>query len=92
MLRSRDVTINKGRDNENNPSSSKSNTEKQKEKQKEKDVQKIVSNKGEVSKEVKQPTPIDVDKGVSSFNLKSDLSKINISIPFKGLLINNEYR
>ena len=36
--------------------------------------------------------PIELDIAVSSFNLHSELSKINISIPFSELLRNNEYR
>ena len=35
--------------------------------------------------------PIDVDRPISSFNLRSELSKINIYIPFNELLRNNEY-
>ena len=58
-------------------------------KEKENYVQKIVSNKGEVSKEVKHPIPIDVDRTISSFNLQNELSKIKISIPFNELLRNN---
>ena len=52
------MIINKGRSNANQPSSSQTNTKKQKEN----DVQKIVSNKGGVSKEVRQLVPIDVDR------------------------------
>ena len=45
-----------------------------------------------MSKEIRQQIPIDVDRVTSSFNLQSELSKINISIPFSELLRNNEYR
>ena len=51
-----------------------------------------MSNTGGISKEIRQPIPIDVDRGVSSFNMQNELSKIKISIPFNKLLRNNEYR
>ena len=48
--------------------------------------------KKEMSKEIRQQAPLDVDTTFSSFNLQSELSKINISIPFNELLRNNYYR
>ena len=79
-LRSRDVVINKGSTNSNHPSSSQPNTEKQ------------IENKKEISKEVRPPIPVDVDRETLSFNLQYELFNINISIPFNELLRNNEYR
>ena len=45
-----------------------------------------------MSKEVRQPVLVVVDRAISYFNLQSEPSKINISIPFNELLRNNEYR
>ena len=36
--------------------------------------------------------PVDVEKVNSIFNLQNELSKMKISVPFNGLLGNNEYR
>ena len=52
----------------------------------------ISSNKGEISKEVTQPIPFDVNSTTSSFNLQYELLKMKISIPFNDLFKNNEYR
>ena len=71
QLRNRDVTINKGRLNENQHSSSQHNTDKKKEKQKEQIVYKEHANEVEKTKEAKQPALIDVEKTVSTFNLKT---------------------
>ena len=71
QLRNRYVTVNKGRLNPNQPSSSQENTDKKKEKQKEQIVYKEPVNKVEKTKEVKQPTLIDVEKTVSTFNLQT---------------------
>ena len=49
-LRNRDITVNKGRFNQNNPSSSQQNTEKKNEKQKEPIVYKESANKTEKNK------------------------------------------
>ena len=68
-LRNRDVTIDKRRFNQNQPSSSQHNTKKRNEKQKEHVVDKERENKIEKTKEVKQPTLVDVEKAVSTFNL-----------------------
>ena len=54
--------MNKGRLNQNQPSSSQQNTEKRTEKQKEPRVYKELENKIEKTKEVKQPVLIDVEK------------------------------
>ena len=45
-----------------------------------------------MSKEVRKPIPIDVDRATSSFNLQYELFKRNISIPFNELLRNSEQR
>ena len=87
-LRSRDLVINKGRRNQNQPSTSKTNQEKEKDT----NVHKNSENTEQKSKENKHPMPIDEEKPISSFNLQDELEKINISIPFKELLRNNEYR
>ena len=91
ILRNRDVTVNKGRFNQNQPSSSQQNTEKRSEKQKEPIVYKQSENKIEKTKEVKQPTLVDVEKDVSTFNLQIELSKLKFPIPFNELLRNREY-
>ena len=49
-------------------------------------------NKIEKTKEVKQPTLVDVEKVVSTFNLHIELSKLKFYIPFNELLRNREYR
>ena len=67
-LRNRDVIVNKGRFNKNQPSSSQQNIEKRSEKQKEPIVYKESKNKIEKTKEVKQPALVDVEKVVSTFN------------------------
>ena len=71
-LRNIDVVVNKGRLNQNEPSSSQENMEKRSEKQKEPIVYKESKSKIEKTKEVKQPAlvdvEIDVDKVVSTFN------------------------
>ena len=85
-LRNRDVTVNKGRLDQNQPSSSQQNIEKRKQKQKE------PINKVEKVKEVRQPALVDVEKVVSIFNLQSKLSKLKVSIPFNELLRNKEYK
>ena len=59
-LRNRDVTVNKGSFNQNQPSSSQQNTEKRSEKQKEPIIYKELEHKIEKTKEVKQPTLVDV--------------------------------
>ena len=91
-LRSRDVIINKGRLNPNQPSSSQINTKKRNEKQKEPVVHKEIENRTEKIKELKQTAPMEVAKISSIFNIQSELAKLNISIPFNELLINQEYR
>ena len=92
-LISRDLVINKGRPNQNQPSTSKQNQEKEKEKETKKDttVHKNYENKEHNSKENKKPLPIDLEKPISSFSLQDEFSKIKISIPFNELLRNNEY-
>ena len=85
-LRNRDVTVNKGRFNQNQPSSSQHNIEKKNERQKHHIVYKEYENKREKTKEVKQPALMDVEKTVSTFNLQTELSKLKISIPFNELL------
>ena len=92
QLRNRYVTVNKGRLNPNHPSNSKQNTYKKKEKQKEQIEYKEPVNNIEKTKEVKKTTLIDVEKLVSTFNLKTNLSKVKISIPFNEFLRNREYR
>ena len=77
-LRSRDVAINKGRLNPNQPSSSQMNIEKRNEKQKEPFVHKEIENRTEKIKELKQTTPMEVDKISSIFNLQSELVKLKI--------------
>ena len=91
-LRSRDVIMNKGRLNPNQPSSSQVNIERINEKQKEHVVHKEIENRTEKIKELKQTTPMGVDKISSIFNLQSELAKLKISIPFNELLKNQEYR
>ena len=91
-LRSRDASINKGRLNPNQSSSSQINTETRNEKQKEPVVHKEIENRIEKIKEPKQTTPMDVDKISSMFNLQSELAKLNNSVPFNELLRNQEYR
>ena len=91
-LRNREVLINKGRVNPNQPSTSSLNIEKGKEIQKESVVNKEVENEIQRTKIIKQVTPIDVEKVNSSFNLQNELSKLKISVPFNELLRNNEYR
>ena len=86
------VIVNKGRFNQNQPSSSQQNTEKKNERQKYPIVYKEYENKIEKTKEVKQPTQMDVKKIVSTFNLQIELSKEKITIPFNELLRNREYR
>ena len=88
----RGVTVNKGRFNQNQPSSSQQNTENRSEKQKEPIVYKELENKLEKTKEVKQPALVDVEKVVSTFNLQTELSKFKVSIPFNELLKNREYK
>ena len=46
----------------------------------------------EKTKEVKQPALVDLEKVVSTFNLRIELSKFKFSIPFDELLRNREYR
>ena len=77
-LRNRDVTVNKGSFNQNQPSSSQPNTEKKNERQKDPIVYKESENK--------------VEQTVSTLNLQIKLSKLKISIPFNELLKNREYR
>ena len=87
-FRIRDVAINKGRLNPNQPSSSQINIEKRDEKQKEPIVHKEIETRTEKIKEPKQTAPMDVDKISSMFNLQSELAKLKISIPFNELLRN----
>ena len=87
-LRSRDLVINKGRQNQNQPSASKKNQEKEKDT----NVHKNSENIEQKSKENKHPMAIDEEKPISSFNLQVELAKINISILLNELLRNNEYR
>ena len=54
-------------------------------------VYKESENKIEKTKKVKQPSQMDVEKTVSTFNLQTELSKVKISIPFNELLRNREY-
>ena len=70
-MRNRDVIINKERLNPNHPSSSQQNTDKKKEKWKEQILYKDPVNKVEKKKEIKHPTLIDVEKIVSTFNIKT---------------------
>ena len=60
QLRNRDVIVNNGRLNPNQPSSNQQNNDKKKEKEKEQIVYKDLVNKVEKKKEVKQPALIDV--------------------------------
>ena len=53
---------------------------------------KELENKIEKSKEVKKPTLAYIEKTVSNFNLETNLSKVNISIPFSDLMRNKEYK
>ena len=89
-LINRDVIVNKGMFNQNQPSSSQQNTKKRTEKKKEPVLYKEPENKIDKTKEVKQPALVDVEKVVSNFNLQTELSKLKISIPFIGLLRNKE--
>ena len=91
-MRNRDVVVNKGRPNSNQPSTSSLNTEKGKEIQKYPIVNKEVENKTEKTKEMKQMAPMDVEKFTSIFNMQNELSKSKIYVPFNELLRNNEYR
>ena len=91
-LRNREVLINKGKVNPNQPSTSFLNIERGKEIQKESVVNKEVENEIQKNKGMKQITPIDVERVSSSFNLQNELSKLKISVPFNELLRNNEYR
>ena len=68
-LRNREVVINKGTLNPNQPSTSSLNTEKGKEIQKESIVNKEVENEIQRTKGMKQVTPIDVEKVIFTFNL-----------------------
>ena len=68
-LRNREVVVNKGRLNSNQPSISVLNTEKGKEIQKDPIVNKEVENKIEKTKGTKQVVPVDVEKVNSIFNL-----------------------
>ena len=61
-------------------------------KKKELVVHKEIENRIEKVKELKQTTPMDVDKISSIFNLQSELAKLKMSIPFNELLRNQEYR
>ena len=61
-MRNRDVTVNKGRFNQNQPSSSQHNTKKKNERQKDTIVYKESKNKKEKTKEVRQPTHMEVEK------------------------------
>ena len=92
QLRNIYVTVNKGRLNPNQPSKCQQNIDKKKEKQKEQIVYKEPVNKVERTSEFKQPTLIDVEKIVSTFNLQIDISKVKISIPLNELLRSREYR
>ena len=87
-MRSRYLVINKGRQNQNQPSASKKNQEKEKDTTVHKNSENIEQN----SKENKHPMPIDEEKPISSFNLQVELAKIKISILLNELLRNNEYR
>ena len=91
-FRNRDVTINKGRLNRNQPSSSQQNRENRSEKLKEPIEYKESENKIEKTKEVKQPALVDVEKFVSTFKLQTELSKLKVSSPFNELLRNREYK
>ena len=51
-----------------------------------------MGNGTEKVKELKQTTPVELEKISSMFNLQSELAKLNISIPFDELLRNQEYR
>ena len=48
--------------------------------------------KGGKGKEVRPPTPVEVEMIVPSFSLQTILSKVKIYIPFSELLKNKEYR
>ena len=62
-------------------------------KQKEPFVHKEQENKIEKTKEVKQPTLVDVEKlDISTSNYHIELSKLKVSIPFNELLRNREHR
>ena len=87
-MRSRDLVINKGRWNQNQPSTSKKNQEKEKDT----NVHKNSENIEQKSEENSHPMPIDEEKPISSFNLQVELEKIKISILLNELLRNNEYR
>ena len=68
-LRSRDVTMNKGRLNQNHPSSSQQKTNNKKQKQNEQIVHKEPVDKVEKTREVKQLALKEAEKTVSTFNL-----------------------
>ena len=91
-LRNIDVTVNKGRFHQNQPSNNQQNTEKRSEKQNEPIIYKESENKIEKTKEVKQPALVDVEKVVSTFNLQTEISKLKVSIHFNELLRNRQYR
>ena len=91
-LRNRDVPINKGKANPNQPSSSSVNAEKGKEQQKETSMNKEVENDVQQDKVIKKATPVEVEKISAGFNLQNELSKLKISVPFNELLRNTEYR
>ena len=88
-MRNKDVPINKGKANPNQPSSSSLNVEKGKELQKEPFVNKEVENDVQRDKIIKKATPVDVEKIGVGFNLQNELSKLKISVPFNELLRNN---
>ena len=68
-LINREVVVNKGRLNSNHPSTSSLNIEKINDIQKYIVVNKEVENKTEKTKEMKQTSPVDVEKFTSIFNL-----------------------
>ena len=70
-LRNRDVPINKGKANPNQPSSSSLDGEKGKGLQKEPYVSKEVENEIQRDKIIKRATPIDVEKIGAGFNLQN---------------------
>ena len=68
------------------------NVEKGKEIQKESLINKEAENEIQRDKRINQMAPIDVERVGFGFNLKNELSKLKISVPFNELLRNNEYR
>ena len=50
-----------------------------------------MENRTEKIKDLKQTTPMYIDKISSIFNLQSEIAKLKISIPFNELLRNQEY-